>query len=50
MTIGFRIRPIAARVAPAIIQRAAKVPAANIGDVMNRLQSLSGTFHSYGGR
>ena len=48
MTIGFRIRPIAARVAPAIISRAAKVPAANIGDVMNRLQSLSGTFHSYG--
>lgn len=49
MTIGFRIRPVTQRVAPAIITRAGKVPAANIGDVMNRLQSLNGTFHSYGG-
>lgn len=48
MTIGFRIRPIVARVAPAIITRAALVPDASIGDVMNRLQPLSGSFHSYG--
>ncbi|WP_027285349.1 RraA family protein [Rubritepida flocculans] len=49
MTIGFRVRPVAARVAPAIIARAAKIPVANIGDVMNRMQALSGTFHPYGG-
>ena len=48
MTIGFRIRAVTERAAPAIIARAAKVPVANIGDVMNRLQSMNGTFHSYG--
>jgi len=36
MTIGFRIRPVTARVAPAIITRAGDIPAANISDVMNR--------------
>lgn len=49
MTIGFRIRPVTQRVEPALAARAAKVPVANIGDVMHRLQSLNGTFHSYGG-
>lgn len=48
MSIGFRIRPVTTRVAHGIVQRAAKVPAANIGDVMHRLQSLNGTFHAYG--
>ncbi|MBY0336751.1 MAG: RraA family protein [Acetobacteraceae bacterium] len=50
MTIGFRIRPVTGRVDLALCARALAVPAANIGDVMNRMQSLSGTFHAYGGR
>ncbi|WP_207536619.1 RraA family protein [Sabulicella rubraurantiaca] len=50
MTIGFRVREVERRVDQALAQRAAKVPVANIGDVMNRMQSLSGTFHAYGGR
>ncbi|WP_421990772.1 RraA family protein [Roseococcus sp.] len=50
MTVGFRIRPITTRVDPALVARAAKLPVANIGDVMNRLQALSGTFHSFGGK
>ena len=50
MAIGFRIRPITQRVDPSIVERASKVPVANIGDVMNRLQSLGGTFHSFGGK
>jgi RraA family protein len=50
MTIGFRIRPVAQRVDAALATRAAAIPVANIGDVMNRMQSLSGTFHAYGGR
>lgn len=50
MSIGLRIRPIGQRVAPDIIARAAAIPVANIGDVMNRMQTLRGTFHAYGGR
>ena len=50
MAIGFRIRPITQRVDPSIVERASKVPVANIGDVMNRLQALGGTFHSFGGK
>lgn len=50
MSIGLRIIPVTRRVEPALAQRAAAVPVANIGDVMNRLQSLSGTFHAYGAR
>lgn len=50
MGIGFRIIPVTQRVDPALALRAAAVPVANIGDVMNRMQSLSGTFHPYGGR
>jgi RraA family protein len=49
MTIGFRIRPITQRVPASIVERAAKVPVANIGDVMNRMQSFNGTFNAYGG-
>ncbi|MDB5414710.1 MAG: RraA family protein [Rubritepida sp.] len=50
MTIGFRIRPITERVDASIVERASKVPVANIGDVMNRLQAFGGTFHSFGGK
>jgi RraA family protein len=50
MTIGFRIRPVALRVAPALVERASRIPAANVGDVMNRMQSLNGPFFAYGGR
>ena len=50
MTIGFRIRPVTARVSPALVARAAAIPVANIGDVMNRMQSFNGTFYPYGGR
>ncbi|MFL1460680.1 RraA family protein [Roseococcus sp. DSY-14] len=49
MAIGFRIRPVTRRVAPALVQRAAAVPVANLGDVMNRMQAFSGTWHPYGG-
>lgn len=50
VTVGFRVREIAARAAPALCARAAAIPAANIGDVMHRMQTLVGTFHAYGGR
>jgi RraA family protein len=50
MSVGFRIRPVTTRVDPSLVARAAKLPVANIGDVMNRLQSFSGTFHAFGGR
>lgn len=50
MTIGLRIMERQPRVAPALIERAAKLPAANIGDVMNRMQALRGGFRAYGGR
>jgi RraA family protein len=49
MTIGFRIRPITDRVDPALCERAKKIPAANIGDVMNRMQSMRGGFRAFGG-
>jgi len=49
MTIGFRIRPITQRVPTSIVERASKVPVANIGDVMNRMQTFNGTFNAYGG-
>jgi RraA family protein len=50
MNIGLRIRPVTQRVGSEIAARAAAIPVANIGDVMHRMQSLSGTFHAYGGR
>ena len=50
MTIGFRIAPVTQRVEPALIARAAKLPAANIGDVMSRLQTMRGGFRPFGGK
>ena len=50
MTIGLRIIPVTQRVDAALTRRAAAIPVANVGDVMNRMQSFSGTFHGYGGR
>jgi RraA family protein len=50
MTVGFRIRSAFTRVDPVVAARAAKLPAANLGDVMNRMQSMRGGFLAYGGR
>lgn len=50
MTIGFRIRPVTRRATPEQCARAAKLPAANIGDVMNRLQTMRGGFAPFGGK
>jgi len=50
MTVGFRIRADFTRVEAALAARAAKLPAANLGDVMNRMQAMRGGFLSYGGR
>ena len=50
MTIGFRIRPVTRRATPEQCARAAKLPAANIGDVMNRMQTMRGGFAPYGGK
>jgi RraA family protein len=50
MTIGFRIAPVTQRVAPELCARALTLPAANIGDVMNRIQTLRGGFRPFGGR
>jgi RraA family protein len=50
MTVGFRIRSSITRVEAGLVQRAAALPAANIGDVVNRMQAMRGGFHAYGGR
>jgi len=50
MTVGFRIKADINRVDAALCARAAGVPAANIGDVANRMQAMRGGFHAYGGR
>lgn len=50
MTVGFRISAAITRVDATLCARAARVPAANLGDVMNRMQSMRGGFLSYGGR
>jgi RraA family protein len=50
MTIGFRIAPVTQRVAPDLCARALKIPAANIGDVMNRIQTMRGGMRPYGGK
>jgi len=50
MSVGFRIRPVTTRVEAALCARAAKLPAANIGDVMHRMQTMRGGFRAYGGR
>jgi RraA family protein len=50
MTIGLRISERRPDADAALIARAAKLPVANIGDVMNRLQAMRGGFLAYGGR
>ncbi|WP_431284587.1 RraA family protein [Humitalea sp. 24SJ18S-53] len=50
MTVGFRIKAEFTRVDAGLAQRAAAIPAANIGDVVNRMQSMRGGFKAYGGR
>ena len=50
MTVGFRIRPVTRRATPEQCARAAALPAANIGDVMNRLQTMRGGFRAFGGK
>jgi RraA family protein len=50
MTVGFRIRTDIVRVDAALAARAAALPAANLGDVMNRMQAMRGGFLAYGGR
>ncbi|MBW6401648.1 RraA family protein [Roseomonas sp. HJA6] len=50
MPIGFRIAPVTQRVDAALIARAAKLPAANIGDVMSRVQTMRGGFRPFGGK
>src|SRR5689334_22591408 len=49
MSVGFRIRPVTTRADAALAARAARLPAANIGDVMNRMQTMRGGFRAYGG-
>lgn len=50
MTLGFRIRPVTTRVDAELCARAAEIPAANIGDVVNRMQTMRGGFRAFGGR
>ncbi|MGG5820437.1 RraA family protein [Falsiroseomonas sp. HW251] len=50
MTVGFRIKAEITRVESELCARAAAVPAANIGDVVNRMQAMRGGFLAYGGR
>jgi RraA family protein len=50
MTVGFRISERQPVTDPALIERAARLPVANIGDVMHRMQAMRGGFRSYGGR
>jgi RraA family protein len=50
MTVGFRIRSSITRVEASLVQRAAALPAANIGDVVNRMQAMRGGFRAYGGK
>ena len=50
MAIGFRIRPVTERVDASLSARALKLPAANIGDVMNRIQTMRGGFRPFGAK
>ncbi|MBP0445537.1 RraA family protein [Roseomonas sp. SSH11] len=50
MSVGLRIVETRPEPDSSLIARAAKLPVANIGDVMNRLQSMRGGFFAYGGR
>lgn len=50
MTVGFRIKTDFERVDADLCRRAAGVPVANIGDVVNRMQCMRGGFLAYGGK
>ena len=50
MTVGFRVSEHQPPADLALIERAAKLPVANIGDAMNRMQSMRGGFRGFGGR
>jgi len=50
MTVGLRIAETRPGLDPDLVARAARLPVANIGDVMNRLQAMRGGFLAYGGR
>lgn len=50
VTVGFRISVRITRINAVLAKRAASVPVANIGDVVNRMQAMRGGFHAYGGR
>src|SRR3712207_8083827 len=50
MTVGFLVSVHQPPADLALIERAAKLPVANIGDAMNRMQSMRGGFRSFGGR
>lgn len=50
MSVGVRINERHPPAEPALIARAARLPVANIGDVMNRMQAMRGGFRAYGGR
>ena len=50
MTVGFRVQTRFSRVDAALVARAAALPAANISDVANRMQSMRGGFRAFGGR
>ncbi|KAA2212011.1 RraA family protein [Teichococcus oryzae] len=50
MTVGFRVSEREIFRDPALLQRAAALPVANIGDVMNRMQAMRGGFRAFGGR
>ena len=50
MTVGLRITERRPEPDATLIARAAKLPVANIGDVMSRLQAMRGGFMAYGGR
>jgi len=50
MTVGLRIAEARPEPDAALIGRAARLPVANIGDVMGRMQAMRGGFLAYGGR
>jgi RraA family protein len=50
MSVGLRINEQRPSAEPDLIARAARLPVANIGDVMNRMQAMRGGFRAYGGR
>ncbi|MBC9206348.1 RraA family protein [Roseomonas aerophila] len=50
MTVGFRISERDISRDQALLSRAAALPVANIGDVMNRMQAMRGGFRAFGAR